>query len=165
MARPTNSKSEIGNWLRPTRGVGSQQPNSSFQFQVSSFLPPRCGWVALTLVAFTVLGLPSEAAAQGCAMCYQSASAAKQAGIQALENGVLILLLPPLLIFAAILWRTFWGQGREEFDVVDFDEEFGARRFGPIPEFSGRVPTSEILTESREPHKFRSRESGRSSGS
>jgi len=57
--------------------------------------------LAITLVS------PSNAAAQGCAMCYQSASAAKKSGLEALQNGVLILLIPPLLMFAAILWQMF----------------------------------------------------------
>ena len=39
--------------------------------------------------------------AQGCAMCYTSASAAKAGAIQALRSGILILLIPCLLMFAA----------------------------------------------------------------
>lgn len=53
-------------------------------------------------------------------MCIQSASAAKQAGIQALENGVLILLIPPLVMAAAIVWRTFRASQR---DAVEMDAE------------------------------------------
>ncbi len=52
-------------------------------------------------------------------MCNQSASAANQAGIQALENGVLILLVPPLVMAGAIVWRTIRAAQRdaEEMDV------------------------------------------------
>ncbi|MBZ5515314.1 MAG: hypothetical protein LAN62_10860, partial [Acidobacteriia bacterium] len=45
--------------------------------------------------------------AQGCAMCYTSAAAAKKAGIEALRSGILILLVPPLMIFAGIIWLTY----------------------------------------------------------
>jgi hypothetical protein len=45
----------------------------------------------------------SQAAAQGCAMCYQSA-AATGAGAQAgLRHGILILLIPALGVFGGIL--------------------------------------------------------------
>jgi hypothetical protein len=40
-------------------------------------------------------------------MCNANASAAKQAGLAALQNGILILLIPPLAIFVGILWLAF----------------------------------------------------------
>jgi len=46
--------------------------------------------------------LPSVLHAQGCAMCYTSASAARAGAKEALANGVLILLLPPMVFFALI---------------------------------------------------------------
>jgi hypothetical protein len=59
--------------------------------------------------AFLVLGLslllvslaPSMAA-QGCAMCYQNASASGPQGAQALRHGILILMLPTLTLFTGI---------------------------------------------------------------
>jgi len=80
-----------------------------FDFRIS-ILDSRPGrWLARAITAAFLLAAPGVANAQGCAMCYQSASAANRAGIQALESGVLILLAPPLAMFAAILWRTFRG--------------------------------------------------------
>lgn len=58
--------------------------------------------------------MPVAAQAQGCAMCYTSASAAKKAGMEALQNGVFILLFPPLLMFAVILWKTFHRRDAHE---------------------------------------------------
>lgn len=46
--------------------------------------------------------LPSILRAQGCAMCYTSASAARSTAKTALANGTLILLAPPMLFFALI---------------------------------------------------------------
>jgi hypothetical protein len=58
-------------------------------------------------VAVVMFGAVHTANAQGCAMCYTSAAAAKKAGMQALQNGILILLFPPLLMLAGIMWFTF----------------------------------------------------------
>ncbi len=51
------------------------------------------------LVAF----IAPHAAAQGCAMCYQNASAAGAQGREALRHGILILLLPTVSMFLGIL--------------------------------------------------------------
>jgi len=51
--------------------------------------------------------LPSVLHAQGCAMCYTSASAAKSAAKEALFRGTLILLVPPVVIIAIIIVVLF----------------------------------------------------------
>lgn len=53
-------------------------------------------------LALNVLAVPAPGLAQGCAMCYTSAAAAKAGAIQALRSGILILLVPALLMFGAI---------------------------------------------------------------
>jgi hypothetical protein len=58
-------------------------------------------FVALGLSLLLVSVAPS-AAAQGCAMCYQNASASGPQGAQALRHGILILLLPTLTLFTGI---------------------------------------------------------------
>jgi hypothetical protein len=40
---------------------------------------------------------------QGCAMCYQNASAAGTQGREALRHGILVLMLPTLSLFVGIL--------------------------------------------------------------
>lgn len=58
--------------------------------------------LCLLTFAFAFFLLPSELNAQGCAMCYTSASAARSTAKAALANGTLILLLPPMVFFALI---------------------------------------------------------------
>lgn len=55
-------------------------------------------WLAVP----AVLGWTEVARAQGCAICYNSASALGSRGIHALNQGILILLIPPLLFFIGI---------------------------------------------------------------
>lgn len=45
---------------------------------------------------------PTVLNAQGCAMCYTSASAAQSGAKNALANGTLILFVPPMVFFALI---------------------------------------------------------------
>src|SRR5690348_16753520 len=40
--------------------------------------------------------------AQGCALCYNDAAATGPQGITALRHGILILAIPPMLIFASL---------------------------------------------------------------
>jgi hypothetical protein len=61
-------------------------------------------------VTWTAVSVPVYA--QGCAMCYNDAAAAKSAAIQALRSGTLILLFPVLLMFAGILAMAFRSRNR-----------------------------------------------------
>jgi len=65
--------------------------------------------VALTLVAAVaiLLCLPTVGSAQGCALCYQSAASAGQRAIQALRNGIVILIIPPFFICSAITYLVY----------------------------------------------------------
>ena len=63
----------------------------------------------LLRIAALVLGVAGlaaliapQAAAQGCAMCYQNASAAGAQGREALRHGILVLLLPTISLFLGI---------------------------------------------------------------
>ena len=49
-----------------------------------------------------LLSSSTLAHAQGCAMCYTTAAAAKAGALQALRSGILILLVPALTMFAGI---------------------------------------------------------------
>ncbi len=125
-------------------------PISNFQFLFSSFrfrfsaipqLARRA--LAVLLGVLAIFAAPHSAAAQGCAMCYTSAAAAKKTGIQALQHGILILLVPPLLMFLGIFWVTFrrrdslGGEGAASLEDLDSSQ----LRAGP-PEsrdFSGET--------------------------
>jgi hypothetical protein len=71
-------------------------------------------WVA---AAAAVIAAPSAIYAQGCAMCYQSAAAAGPRTAEALRHGILIMLFPPLFIFAGIIVLAH----RRRNDVAEFD--------------------------------------------
>ena len=55
--------------------------------------------VAALLAAFV---MPVSAFAQNCALCYTQAAGAGERIIQALRGGILILVVPPILICAAL---------------------------------------------------------------
>ena len=54
-----------------------------------------------------LLALAPHATAQGCAMCYQNAAASGAKGQAALRQGILILLIPALALFAGIFWTIY----------------------------------------------------------
>lgn len=61
----------------------------------------RLARLALTILA-AAMALAPRAAAQGCAMCYQSAAGSGSHGIAALQRGILILLIPSACLFVGI---------------------------------------------------------------
>ena len=66
-------------------------------------------WLAALAGVFSSSAL---AYAQGCAMCYTSASAAKAGALQALRSGILILLVPALMMFAGIFVVIYRSRDR-----------------------------------------------------
>lgn len=58
-------------------------------------------WAGLVAAA---MGLAQSAWAQGCVMCYTSASALDKRGIHSLDAGIIVLFFPPALIFGGILY-------------------------------------------------------------
>jgi hypothetical protein len=91
-----------------------------FGFRISSVVSSR---LALLLTAAVALIVPRVTSAQGCAMCYTSAAAAKQAGIQALQNGIVILLVPPLVMFAGIIWLAYRSSTRWDESETGWEQE------------------------------------------
>ncbi|MGA9482557.1 MAG: hypothetical protein WBV48_11575, partial [Candidatus Acidiferrales bacterium] len=62
----------------------------------------RFAFLVAGLAGLIVLPVP-RVVAQGCALCYQSASATGAQGVAALRHGILILLFPTISIFVGIL--------------------------------------------------------------
>lgn len=52
--------------------------------------------------AIAIASIASRVAAQGCALCYQSAAAGDNHSRVALQHGILILLIPSLGLFGGI---------------------------------------------------------------
>jgi hypothetical protein len=69
-------------------------------------------WARRVAAVTGLLFFSAQAYAQGCAMCYTSASAARAGAIQALRSGILILLVPPLAMFAGIFVVIYRSRNR-----------------------------------------------------
>jgi ABC-type sulfate transport system permease subunit len=72
----------------------------------------RLRWMKL-LALPGLLAFARSAFAQGCVMCYTSAANQRPRAIHALNQGILILLIPPVLIFFGVfgffyLRRNAW---------------------------------------------------------
>ena len=68
-------------------------------------------WVSggLSVVSCSTLGF-----GQGCALCYNNAAASGPHAIQALKSGILVLLVPPVLMFIGIFVVLFRSKERTE---------------------------------------------------
>jgi hypothetical protein len=78
--------------------------------------PKRSAMQGLISAAACVAALfsPSALYAQSCVMCYQSAAASGPRTIHALKAGILILMFPPVLITAGIVYLAY--SRREKFN-------------------------------------------------
>jgi len=65
----------------------------------------RSRFLILTCVA--VLGQARDAAAQGCALCYTTASAAGAAAERSLDVGIVTLLTPALVLFLGVMYLLY----------------------------------------------------------
>jgi hypothetical protein len=74
---------------------------------VHNFRQWRVVGVAFASAAFLLLFSPAALHAQGCAMCYQNAASSGAKLIAALRHGILLLMFPPLLIFAGIIGLAY----------------------------------------------------------
>jgi hypothetical protein len=76
-------------------------------------------------LAATAMGLLAArpTLAQGCALCYNTAAAASGKGITALRHGVLILMLPPMVIFGVVTFFTVRGRNRFNDEAESFEDQ------------------------------------------
>ncbi len=65
----------------------------------------RLKFAFATLIA--ILATANGAFAQGCALCYTSASALGQAGQRSLDYGILVLLIPALAMFLSVMFLLY----------------------------------------------------------
>jgi hypothetical protein len=59
------------------------------------------------LIMFELLGASCRAFAQGCALCYTTASAAGAAAQRSLDYGILALLAPALTLFLCVIYLLY----------------------------------------------------------
>lgn len=59
------------------------------------------------MALLTGVMVPATSLAQGCAMCYNNAAASSAGAIHALRSGILVLLIPPTLIFGTVCGFAF----------------------------------------------------------
>jgi hypothetical protein len=63
----------------------------------------KFAFTALVTILFSAQG----AFAQGCALCYTSASAVGKAGERSLDVGILTLLTPALVLFLSVMYMLY----------------------------------------------------------
>lgn len=64
-------------------------------------------WMVIGLAGFALLILSPQASSQSCALCYTQAASSGARMIEALRSGILVLIVPPTLmwlVLAAVLY-------------------------------------------------------------
>jgi hypothetical protein len=61
----------------------------------------------VTLLGLLMFAAPRTAAAQSCALCYTSAASSGNRMIQALQSGILVLVVPPTLLSVAMIFVLY----------------------------------------------------------
>ena len=59
-------------------------------------------WVGVALVGLALLFLSPTAFSQSCALCYTQAASSGSRMIEALRSGILVLIIPPTLMWLVI---------------------------------------------------------------
>jgi len=113
---------ETGNWkletgnskfaIRDSKLRTDSQFTGEFRVSNFGFRKPVCRWTVTAVTTFVTVMNATAARGQSCAMCYNTAAAAKAAAIQALRSGILILLVPVALMFIGILMLAFRSKER-----------------------------------------------------
>jgi hypothetical protein len=62
---------------------------------------------SLVVALLVILASAQGAFAQGCALCYTSASALGKAGERSLDFGILALLTPALVLFLSVMYMLY----------------------------------------------------------
>jgi hypothetical protein len=73
--------------------------------------------MGIALVGLAILALPLPAFSQNCALCYTQAASAGARMIQALRSGILVLIVPPTLMWAVV--TVILHRKRNQFRQVD----------------------------------------------
>ncbi len=143
---PGNWKMETGNWRGRARRTG-------FNFRCSRFVARIGAWAGRLAVITVVFAAAQAARAQGCAMCANNAASVRAGAIKSLQDGILILLIPVIVMaggFAVLVYRS-----RNRFRGRDFESDGGRdEEFPPVspaPADSFREADQEAYRESETP--------------
>ncbi|PWT93868.1 MAG: hypothetical protein C5B54_01200 [Acidobacteria bacterium] len=82
-----------------------------------------CRFYFIVLLTILVLSVSAPAFSQSCSLCYTQAASAGEKVIQALRNGILVLLIPPILISAGITYLAY--RKRKSFRNESETQNFG----------------------------------------
>jgi hypothetical protein len=75
----------------------------------------------VALVALIILAMPLPALSQNCALCYTQAASAGTRMIQALRSGILVLIVPPTLMWGVVTFIIY--RKRNQFRASDHPPE------------------------------------------
>jgi len=94
--------------------------NLQFHIQLPSLL------VGIALVGLVMLATPLPAFSQSCALCYTQAASAGNRMIQALQSGILILIVPPTFMSVCMIFIVHHkrNQFRQADDAPDPDRDW-----------------------------------------
>jgi hypothetical protein len=79
--------------------------------------------IGIALVGAAMLTLPVPAFSQNCALCYTQAASAGNRMIEALRSGILVLIIPPTLMWLVIAAVAY--SKRNQFKRADDAPESG----------------------------------------
>jgi hypothetical protein len=134
-----NSKFEI----RKSKIASGQRISPKFRVSIFGLRNAVCRWTVTAVTAFVAIMNTTVARAQSCAMCYNTAAAAKAAAIQALRSGILILLVPVAFLFIGIFILAFRSKERfTEFETRNSKFETGNSPPNREPVFAGEFRVS-----------------------
>jgi hypothetical protein len=77
--------------------------------------------MGIALVGLAILALPLPAFSQNCALCYTQAASAGARMIQALRSGILVLIVPPTLMWVVVMVVIY--RKRNQFRQADYSLE------------------------------------------
>jgi hypothetical protein len=95
-----------------------------------------------------MLSVTVSAWAQGCPFCYNAAAATKAGGLRALRNGILILMIPPVLIVGVVCLMAIRSGDRYRTDLVaepDLDPAAPDDVERDLPEAGGYSESAALL--------------------
>lgn len=69
-------------------------------------------WVISGAVGLGSFAVSTAAWAQSCPLCYRAAAASKSGAVAALRSGILILMIPPVIIFGLVTLMAVRGRDR-----------------------------------------------------